>query len=186
MVVGMSSLALALAAAPALGVLDGILLFLFRLTIRILYARPVRAWMHEVFTVVRFLFVTVSLLLFLYATNRGGFRWFLIGGILAGYFLWQHIFEWRLTRLTDGVLDRLRALFVRLLLWITAPFRRCARLFASCMRILAMKTGLLWRAQYDKMLVKRYDRRKRHGVAAEARREIAALTRGWNTEHEGN
>lgn len=186
MAVGMSGLALALAAAPALGLLDGVLLFLLRLACRILYPRPVRAWMHEVFTVVRFLLVTVSLLLFLYATNRGGFRWFLAGGILAGYLFWRCGFGRRLTRLTDGALNRLRALFVRALFWITAPVRRCVRWLMSCGCALCVKTGLLWREQYDKMLVRRYDRKKRRGVAAEVRREIAALTRGWDTEHEGN
>lgn len=186
MAVGMSGLALALAAAPALGLLDGVLLFLLRLAFRILYPRPAHAWMREVFTVVRFLLVTVSLLLFLYATNHGGFRWFLIGGILAGYLLWRRCIGRRLTSLTDGALDRLRALFVRALFWITAPFRRCLRWLMSCVCALGVKTGLLWRAQYDKMLVRRYDRKKRRGVAAEVRREITVLTRGWDTEHEGN
>lgn len=178
MAVGMMNLALALAAAPALGLLDGVLLFLVRLAAKVLYTCPVRTWMHEVFTVVRFLLVTMSLLLFLYATNHGGFRWFLIGGVLAGYYFWQRCFGCRLIPLTDGVLCRLRVLFVRVFLWITAPFRRCGRLLMSCIRIFTVKTGLLWRAQYDKMLVKRYDRRKCRG--------IAALTRGWDTEHEGN
>ena len=106
--VGMTALAVASLTSVALGLVLCLFFCVFRFGIKLFLPMQSRKWMREVWTFFKVVFSFVAILLFLYATNRGVFRWFLTAGVIAACLLTDRLLGRRLSRAGDGVTARVR------------------------------------------------------------------------------
>ena len=178
--VGMTALAVASLTSVALGLVLCLFFCVFRFGIKLFLPMQSRKWMREVWTFFKVVFSSVAILLFLYATNRGVFRWFLTAGVIAACLLTDRLLGRRLSRAGDGVSARVRRVALRCLAWITAPFRKIGRIIAGAVVAALRKLGLRVAAVYDKLMTKHYDRKRRSRLISTAREDLAGLLGGIN------
>ena len=178
--VGMTALAAAFLTSVALGVLLCLFFCVVRFCIKLCLPLHGRKWMREVWVFFRIVFASLAILLFLYATNRGIFRWFLTGGVAAACLLTDRFLGRRLRRIGDALTERVRRVILRCLLWATAPLRRMVRIIVGVSVAAARKIGLRVASVYGKLMARRYDKKRRSRLLRTAREDLAGLLGGIN------
>lgn len=178
--VGMTALAVAFLTSVALGGILCLFYCVLRFCIKLCLPLRGRKWMREVWIFFRIIFASFVILLFLYATNRGIFRWFLTGGVVAACLLTDRLLGRRLRRIGDALTERVRRIILRCLCWVTAPLRRLARSIAGAIAAVTRKIGLRVVLVYDRLMAKRYDKKRRSCLLRTAREDLAGLLGGIN------
>lgn len=178
--VGMTALAVAFLTAVALGVVLCLFFCIFRFFMKLVLPIRCRKWTREVWIFFRVVFLTLAILIFLYATNRGVFRWFLTGGVVVACLLTDRLLGKRLSHIGDSLTERVRRIVFRCLAWVTAPLLELARMVVRVFVAVQRKICLRVTAFYDKLLLKYYDKKRRSCLLRMVREDLTGLLGGIN------
>ena len=178
--VGMAALARALLTSVALGIVLCVLFCLTRFIVKLMLPLRGKKWTRELWLFYKVVFSAIAVLLFLYATNRGIFRWFLMAGIVASCLLTDRLIGRRISAFGDRLTAQVRSAILRFLIWVTTPFRRIGGYVGRKACRIYRKMRLLAASIYDKLLTKRYDRKRRSRMDRAVRGEIDRLLGGIN------
>lgn len=177
--VGMAALAAAFLSSISLGLLLCIFFWVIRFLAKAIVGTCSGKVMHECWLFLKMVWVSVCVIVFLYAANRGVFRWFLLAGAAGTCLLTEHLFGHFVSRVTDRVVGRARRAVIRGVFRLTAPVRVLVRLVGRLICGLARKIDLRVRAFCDKMTIQHYDKMKRSQRRERAvRMEISGLLGG--------
>ncbi len=174
----MAALAVALLSSMSLGILLCVFFWGMRFFVKLIVGtRPGKAT-HECWLFFRIVWVSICMIVFLYATNRGVFRWFLLAGVAGACLLTEHLLGSIAARVTDNIVLRVRRTILQGILWLTLPIRAVVRLVGHRIFGLVRKIGLRACALCDKIMIQRYDKTKRSRSHRAARMEISGLLGG--------
>ena len=176
--VGMAALAVAFLSSMSLGFLLCVSFWGMRLFIKLIAGTRSGKVTYECWLFIRIVWVSVCVIVFLYATNRGVLRWFLLAGVVFTCLLSERLFGRSAARVTDNVVLQVRRAVFRVALWLTAPVRAAARLIGHQIFRLMREIGLRTCAFCDKMTTQRYDKTKRSRSDRAVRMEVSELLGG--------
>ena len=176
--VGMASLASAFFTSLALGIVLCASFCIGRFVMKLLL--PIRGgkWAYELGIFLKVVFSTLAIILFLYATNRGVFRWFLIAGVAGAFLFSDRLFGRSVSQMGDRLAQKLHFGLRRCFMWATAPIRKATGILRRSITKHYSKLCLLARAVYDKLVSRRYDRKQRSGISRVTRVEVIGLLGG--------
>ena len=176
----MTALAVSFLTAVALGAVLCIFFCIVRFLVKLLLPVQSRKWMHEVWIFFRVVFSSLVILIFLYATNRGVFRWFLMTGVVAACLVTDQLLGRRLSPVVDYFTERVRRIVCRCLTWMVAPLAKIARILMRAFVAVIRKICLRVSTIYDKLVVKYYDKNQRSCLLRMVREDLTGLLGGIN------
>lgn len=176
--VGMAALAVAFLSSLSLGFLLCVAFWVMRFSVKIVVGAHAGKVTHECWLFFKVVWVSLCVIVFLYATNHGVFRWFLLAGIIGTCLLTERWLGRAAARVTDGAVSRVRRAVARIMLFLTAPLRAVVRLFGRWISCLKRKIGLRARAICDKIVLQHYDKIVRSRSQRAVRMEVAGLLGG--------
>ncbi len=184
--IDMGSLALGMLSAVFFGalmwVLSAVLVFLSMLFFGISRRADARREKvrHEVFLCLFAVFATLAAVVFLYAVNRGVYRWFLFLGMLGGFIACRHTLGGTARGFGEKTAEGVRHAIKCGVYWMTFPLRVFVRAFYRIFARIYRKIYLRAHDMYDKINIKNYNRKMREHIGRSAGRELDALCRSQN------
>ena len=174
----MAALAVSFLTALAFGTCLWFSLACLRFLIKLLISKKAyakRGWGREVWHCCCTLFVTVAIILFLYSTNRGILRWFLVGGVAGTFLLWEKWIGAKLYQWSDRWIQTVHRFLLRTFLILTVPLRWLACRVYRMIRNLCMRIYLKYRRECAKLIMNRYDKKERQEVGRRVRDTLTEL-----------
>ena len=174
----MGALAVSFITALALGTCLWFALAVLRFLIKLLLSKKAyskRGWGREAWFCFCTLFVTMALILFLYSTNRGILRWFLVGGVVGTYLVWEKSIGRKLYRWSDQSILAVHRFLLRSFLILTFPIRWMIRRISGMIRRVCVRISLKYRRECVKLITKRYDKKERREVEKRVRDALTEL-----------
>jgi hypothetical protein len=132
---------------------------------------------HEIFLCLFTTFAALAGIVFLYAVNRGIYRWFLIAGMVGGFFLCRRLLSPAAEPVGEKLASGIRAVAFRILVFLSFPFRLICCAITRILSIFLRKIHLHIHSIYDKISVKKYDRKIRAKLTRKTMRELEGLYR---------